>query len=302
MKAMVFREYGTPDVLHMEEVSRPIPKENEVLIRVKATTVTAGDWRMRKAQPFVARLYNGLLRPRKVNILGFELAGVVEQTGSQAAPFQPGDQVFAFAGLKFGAYAEYICLPVDGNQNKGIVALKPSNLSYEEAAAVPLGGLAALNLLCRADIKAGKKVLINGASGSVGTYAVQIARNRGAQITAVCSGKNFEMVRSLGADRSIDYTKEDFTTDVERYDVIFDAVDKVKPSRAKTVLTPGGIYLNIGQSRKDRPQDLVELKDLCEAGRLHPVIDKVFPFDHISDAHRYVEKGHKVGNVVINLN
>ena len=304
MKAVVYTQYGPPEVLRLTEIPKPTPKDNEVLIKVKATTVHVGDTRMRSftvpaGMWLFARLFLGVFRPRR-QVLGMEVSGDVEAVGKDVTRFKPGDPVFAStASVNFGGYAAYKCMP-----ENGMLAVKPDNLTYEEAAAVPNGANTALRCLRKANIQPGQKVLIYGASGSVGTYAVQIAKRRFlAEVTGVCSGANLELVKSLGADAVIDYTREDFTENGKTYDVIFDAVGKLSPAQAKRASERAGTYLNVlvDSGRGEKLEEFHFVRQLLEEGTLRPVIDRCYPLEQIVEAHRYVDQGHKKGHVVITL-
>src|SRR6266850_396598 len=322
MKAIVYERYGPPDVLELKEVAKPGPRDNEVLIRTYSTTVTAGDCRVRSLHMpvgfgLIARLVLGVSRPRQP-ILGSELAGKVESVGKDVSKFKIGDEVFAFTGARLGCHAEYKCMPEDG-----AVALKPANLTFDEAAAMSSGGTTALDFFRRAKIQSGEKVVVIGASGGVGTAAVQLARQFGAEVTGVCSAANMELVRSLGARHVIDYTKQDFTENGETYDIIVDTAGTAPFShsrgslkeRGRLLLVLGGLpdmlgvpWVSMTSSKKviagpatARPEDLRFLAKLAEAGEFKPVIDRRYPFGQIAEAHRYVDTGRKKGNVVITL-
>jgi len=326
MKAIVWTAYGPPEVLQLEEVAKPAPKANEVLIRIYATTVTAGDCEARNLKfPILFRLlmqmYVGLRKPRRITILGQELAGEIEAIGKDVKRFKAGDQVFGTTGLGFGAYAEYICLPEKSAM--GVLATKPANMTYEEAAAVPTGGLEALHFIRKGNIQRGERVLIIGAGGSIGTFAVQLARYFGAEVTGVDSSGKLNMLRTIGADHVIDYTQEDITKHAEIYDVIFDVMGKSSSSGSVRSLKQNGRYLlgNAGLSQmvrgrwtstrsskeviigaaNQKNQDLLFLKALIEAGKIKAVIDRSYPLEQIAEGHRYVDTGQKKGNVVITI-
>jgi NADPH:quinone reductase-like Zn-dependent oxidoreductase len=331
MKAIVYTAYGSPDVLQIKEVAKPAPQENEVLIRVQATPVNFGDLLARNFRAVSPRKFNmpfffwlpawlafGVNKPKK-NILGNEFAGEVEAVGKAVTRFKPGDPVFGYRGQSMGAYAEYLCMPEDG-----VVAIKPANLTYEEAATVPYGTLFALNMLKKANAQPGQKILINGASGGIGSAAVQLAKSHfGAHVTGVCSTPRVEFVKSLGADQVIDYTREDFTRNGETYDAIFDILGKSSFARCKKSLKPNGIQFFVSFKTKqllqmlwtsirggkkvicallpEKAEDLRLVKELIEAGKIKAIIDKCYPMEQAAEAHRYAESGRKVGSVIITL-
>ena len=298
MKAIVKTKAGPPEVLQLQEVKKPAPEPDEVLIRIHAATVTRGDVVMRRMpglMELAIQLFTGV---RRKKILGTELAGEIEAVGEAVSRFSPGDPVFGTTGkASAGSYAEYACLP-----EESALAIKPDNLTFEEAAALPVGGFTALYYLRPTGIQPEQKVLIYGGSGSVGTYAVQLAKHYGAEVTGLSSTRNLELVRSLGADHVIDYTKEDFASGGENYDVIFDAVGKTSLEASRKALAPEGTFVTVQKGlAKGSPEDLVTLKELVEAGELRPVIDRSYPLAQAPEAHRYVETGHKVGNVVLKV-
>jgi len=323
MKAVVWTKYGPPGVLQLQTLDKPIPKDNEVLIKIHATTVETGDCELRRYQMhnrlvLPMRLYFGLIRPTRIKILGQQLAGEIESVGKEVTLFKTGDLVFSPTTMSFGAYAEYICLP-----STHAMAIKPTNMSFEQAAAVPVGGLNALHFLKKANIQHGEKVLIYGTSGSIGTYAVQLSRVFGAEVSGVCSTEKIALVKSLGANNVIDYTTDDFSKRGERYDVIFDTIGKSPFSGSVKSLKKNGRYLlanptvsqmvrglwtSMTSSKKVmfefadyHAEDLNFLKGLIEAGKIKTVIDRCYPLEKISEAHHYVEEGHKKGNVIITV-
>ncbi len=326
MKAIVWTAYGSPEGLQLREVETPIPTDNEVRIKIHAATVTAGDCEMRRLElPLMLglpmRLAIGLRRPTNKTILGMELAGEVESLGANVKLFREGDQVFGIPTFYQGTYAEYVCLPEQSDE--GVLAIKPANITFQQAAAVPVGGLEALHYLREGNVQSGERILINGAGGTIGTMAVQLARHFGAEVTAVDTTAKFDMLRSIGAEQVIDFTQEDFTKRGDTYDVIFDVVGKASFSGSIRSLKENGRYLSanprlshmvrgpltarisgkrvITGTTKYHAKDLIFLKELIEAGKITPVIDRTFPLEQVPEAHRFVERGGKKGNVVITV-
>jgi len=330
MKAIVYTEYGPPDVLKLKEVEKPVPGDKEILVRIHATPVSFGDMLVRDLKAvtpkkfhmpllfwLIAKVYFGIRRPR-ITILGSEFAGEIESVGKDVERFRKGDPVFGYRGQSMGAYAEYLCMP-----ENGVLAPKPANMTYEQAAAVPYGAIMALSLLWKVDLRAGQRVLVNGASGGIGPFVVQLARYYGAEVTGVCGTPRLDYVKSLGADHVIDYTREDFTASAETYDVIVDILGRGRFSRIKRSLTPNGRWLLVSFKTKkilqmlwtslaggkkvicalstEKAEDLVFIKELIEAGKIKAVIDQCFPLAQAAEAHRYVEQGHKKGSVVITV-
>ena len=317
MKAITFKKYGPPEVLQLIEVAKPIPKDNEILIRILSTAVNSGDVRLRKADPWAVRLFLGLTKP-KINILGGVLSGKIEAIGKNVTKFKVGDEVFGATGMSFGAYADYKCLP-----ENGILSIKPVNISHQQAATIPFGATTALYFLKKAGIKSGQKVLVYGASGAVGSAAVQLVKFWGAEVTGVCSTSNIGLVRSLGADSVIDYTKKDFTTNGETYDVIFETVNKLSFSASikslkkngRLILGASGLFQQLRgvwtsrtSSQKiisgmisQKAEDIIFLKELVERGFYKPVVDRIYSLEQMVEAHTYAEQGHKRGNVAITL-
>lgn len=304
MKAVVYTKYGPPNVLELKEIEKPSPNDNEMLVKIHAATVTTGDVRLRGSDfpPLFwlpARLIFGMFRPKK-KILGHELSGIIEEIGKNVTKFKVGDQVFGTTTmLKTGSYAEYICLPQEWKN--GVVALRPKNLGFGEAAALPVGAMTAMYLLKKANLKEGQKVLVYGASGSVGSYAVQLANRQGSKVTGVCSGTNFDMVKSLGAEQVIDYKVEDYSGRNEKFDIVFDAVGKTSKAKAKQVLHTVGTFVSVKMLTKENTEHLEKIKELAENGNLKPFIDKSFTLNEIVSAHEYVDSGRKRGNIVIEI-
>jgi NADPH:quinone reductase-like Zn-dependent oxidoreductase len=300
MKAVICSKYGNPEVLEYTNVNKPTPKDNEVLIKILNASVSSGDAKIRSLNlapllKLMMKLTLGFKRPRK-GILGSQFAGIIEDIGKNVSKFKKGDAVYGITGMNLGCYAQYTCL-----KENAVIVKKPESISFEEAVPIPFGAMTALHILRNGNIQDSSEVLIFGASGSVGTYAVQIAKYYGAKVTAVCSKKNFELMKSLGADKIIDYHTEDFTKGSQKYNVVFDAVGKIKAKQGKQALISGSKYLSVTSPTSETLEKLNFLNNLIEDGNLKTVIDKTFILANIQDAHRYVDTGHKVGNVIIEI-